>query len=64
MSKFSTYDKYISQEGSYQLLPFRFERLENETIVVTNYVGEFVFLKTEELNDLVQSLIDGSLRKK
>jgi uncharacterized protein len=53
MSKFSTYDKYISQEGSYQLLPFRFERLENETIVMTNYVGEFVFLKTEELNDLV-----------
>jgi hypothetical protein len=48
MSKFRTLDKYVSPRGQYELLPFRFEPLVEDEVVVTNYVGEFVFLKREQ----------------
>ena len=54
MSKFSTLDAYTPQLGKYELLPFRFESLDDEDVVVTNFVGEFVILKKEKLNDVVQ----------
>lgn len=54
MSKFSTLDKYEGPEGKYELLPFRFESLDDNNVVVTNYVGEFVFLKREQLDDVVK----------
>ena len=54
MSKFSTLDAYTPQLGKYELLPFRFDSLDDEDVVVTNFVGEFVILKKEKLNDVVQ----------
>jgi len=54
MSKFSTLDKYVKKQGQYELLPFRFEQLEGEDVVVTNFVGEFVILKRDTLDDVVQ----------
>ena len=54
MSKFSTLDAYTPQLGKYELLPFRFESLDGEEVVVTNFVGEFVILKKEKLTDVVQ----------
>ena len=54
MSKFSTLDAYTPKLGKYELLPFRFESLDDEDVVVTNFVGEFVILKKEKLNDVVQ----------
>jgi len=42
MSKFSTLDKYANQQGKYELLPFRFESLDSDDVVLTNFVGEFV----------------------
>jgi uncharacterized protein len=53
MSKFSTLDKYVSQQGKYELLPFRFESLDGDDVVVTNFVGEFVILKRNKLDDVV-----------
>ncbi len=54
MSKFSTLDKYVSQQGKYELLPFRFESLDGDDVVLTNFVGEFVILKRDKLNEVVQ----------
>lgn len=54
MSKFSTLDRYVKKQGQYELLPFRFEQLEGEDVVVTNFVGEFVILKRDTLEDVVQ----------
>ena len=54
MSKFSTLDKYVSQQGKYELLPFRFESLEGNDVVLTNFVGEFVILKRDKLDEVVQ----------
>nr|WP_321375772.1 His-Xaa-Ser system radical SAM maturase HxsB [uncultured Bacteroides sp.] len=34
----------------YQILPFRFERFNNEEYFLTNEVGEFLFLKNEDFN--------------
>jgi uncharacterized protein len=54
MSKFSTLDKYVSQQGKYELLPFRFESLEGNDVVLTNIVGEFVILKRDKLDEVVK----------
>ncbi|MEY4340513.1 MAG: conserved hypothetical protein putative arylsulfatase regulator [Pseudomonadota bacterium] len=54
MSKFSTLDKYVSQQGQYELLPFRFESLQDNDVVLTNFVGEFVILKRDKLDEVVK----------
>jgi uncharacterized protein len=54
MSKFSTLDKYVSQQGQYELLPFRFESLQGNDVVLTNFVGEFVILKRDKLDEVVK----------
>ena len=54
MSKFSTLDTYLNPVGRYELLPFRFENLDEDDVVITNFVGEFVILKRSKLDDIVQ----------
>ena len=46
------------QPGSWQLLPLRFHRFDADQILVTNLVGEHIFLTWEEL----QSVVDGTCR--
>jgi len=53
MSKFQGLDAYVSSTGTYELLPFRFERLAEDEVVVTNAVGEFAFLSQDKLQALV-----------
>lgn len=60
MSKFSTLDKYVSKEGQYELLPFRFESLDGDDVVLTNFVGEFVILKRGKLDEVVQKRLSPS----
>lgn len=43
--------------SEYQLLPFRFERFNQDEYLLTNEAGEFIFLK----NDDFQKLADGRL---
>lgn len=54
MSKFSSLEHYTSSTGQYELLPFKFESLDGDDVVVTNFVGEFAFLKRGQLDDVVQ----------
>ncbi|MBP0624735.1 His-Xaa-Ser system radical SAM maturase HxsB [Cupriavidus consociatus] len=53
MSKFLPLEGFLDSSGTYHLLPFRFEPLNAEEVVLTNAVGEFTFLSREKLDDLV-----------
>lgn len=53
MSKFHPLSTYVSQDTQYELLPFRFESLGADDVVLSNMVGEFTFLTREKLNALV-----------
>ncbi|SOY77714.1 conserved hypothetical protein [Cupriavidus taiwanensis] len=54
MSKFRSLESYqVKRAGRYQLLPFRFEALDDQSVVATNAVGEFAFLSRKQLEDLV-----------
>ena len=53
MSKFQSLDSFRNQTDGYQLLPFRFERLNDQEVVVTNVAGEFAYLTPEKLSDVV-----------
>lgn len=54
MSKFSSLADYTGSVGQYELLPFKFEPLDGDDVVLTNFVGEFAFLKRSQLDDVVQ----------
>jgi His-Xaa-Ser system radical SAM maturase HxsB len=43
--------------SDYQLMPFQFDRLNNERVILVNDVGEFYFLSYREL----KALVDGNL---
>lgn len=58
MSKFENLDFYVASHRAYELLPFRFEELENGGLVLTNFVGEYVFVEREELTALVDKKLD------
>lgn len=53
MSKFNGLGSFSSPLGEYDLLPFTFERIENNEVVITNQVGEFAFMAADKLDDLV-----------
>jgi sulfatase maturation enzyme AslB (radical SAM superfamily) len=57
VSKFATLDTYTSTAGQYELLPFRFENLDDKNIVMTNFSGEFVLLERDKLDDIVHKKI-------
>lgn len=38
----------------YTILPFRFERFSNEEVLLTNDVGEYIFLSTSDFNKFVK----------
>ena len=42
---------------AYQLLPFRFERFDDNKYLVTNEGGEYIFLSNEDF----QHFVDGEL---
>ena len=53
-NKFKNIEEYLKlPEIGYQLLPFNFHRLPDATYICVNMVGEFVCLKKNELNSLV-----------
>ena len=56
MSKFQAIENYKKKEN-YKLLPFRFENLNEVDVVLTNMVGEFLVLKKDLLNSLVDKKI-------
>ena len=43
---------------TYQLLPFRFERFNDEEYLLTNDVGEYIFLHKDDFNAFVEGKLD------
>ncbi|MBX9771195.1 MAG: 4Fe-4S cluster-binding domain-containing protein, partial [Candidatus Obscuribacterales bacterium] len=53
-NKFQTLERYEqSSTTGYQLLPFRFTRLEGNTFVLTNQAAQFVLVERDVLDELV-----------
>ena len=42
----------------YTLLPFRFEKFNEQEYLVTNEVGEYIFLNNEDFHNLVKGKLD------
>lgn len=60
MSKFVALDEYQAPVGQYELLPFNFEPLEDDEVVLTNFVGEFMLLQRTQLENLVRKRLHPS----
>ena len=54
MSKFQTIEFYKEEKNNYNLLPFRFSNLSDDSILLTNLVGEYFISSRETLEDLVK----------
>lgn len=69
MSKFRGIEFY-KNETPYELLPFKFDRLENDNYIITNMVGEYALIHRDDLEQLTQktmptdSEVFSSLRSK
>lgn len=46
------------QNQAYTLLPFRFERFNDEQVLLTNDVGEYIFLGNDDFDSLVRGTLD------
>lgn len=44
--------------SNYQILPFRFSRFDNEHYLLTNDVGEYIFLKNDDFAKFVSGNLD------
>ena len=51
MSKFQTAEAYKPESSAWELLPFRFERM-NSKVLLTNMVGEHLFVSPEDFAEL------------
>jgi uncharacterized protein len=61
LSKFEGLAHYNSSlQAGYQLLPFRFIRLDSARYVLTNEVGEFLVIENEQLRPIVDGKVEPS----
>ena len=65
MSKFATSEEFIPESADWQLLPFHFERTNGKGLV-TNMVGEHLFVSADEFDELAHRRLpaDSSLVRK
>lgn len=53
MSKFKGLESYSAEDSSYELLPFKFDRFDDESYIITNLVGEYLLIDRDDLDGLV-----------
>jgi uncharacterized protein len=58
VSKFFPIHHYENSRREYQILPMKFEPMGDDDVVLTNAVGEFLFLGRDKLNSLVNHQLD------
>ena len=58
MSKFQPHESYLNSTKKYSLLPLKFERLDEEEVVLTNMVGQYALLTRSKLDELVTHKLD------
>ena len=44
MSKFQEYQSFIQDNNNYSLLPFRFSRLDEDQVFLSNIAGQYLVL--------------------
>ena len=54
MSRFLPSEAFEAPENCLELLPFRFERADQDRYLVSNIVGEFIALQSSELDRLIE----------
>lgn len=54
MAKFREPAAFQPVEGAWELLPFAFDRFDNDRVLLTNMVGEHVFVSDDEFASLVE----------
>jgi len=59
MSKFLPFVSYQEQKN-YSLLPFKFERLDDKEVILTNMVGQYALISRDKLENLVSHNLDQS----
>lgn len=62
MSKFKELESYATEDSSYELLPFKFDRFNDESYIITNIVGEYLLIEHEDLEALVHRKLDVTSR--
>lgn len=58
MSKFKGLESYSTEASSYELLPFKFDRFDDENYIITNLVGEYLLINYDDLEGLVNRKLD------
>lgn len=62
MSKFLPASAYQPVEPDWEFLPFQFERLERDRVLITNMVGEHLFVSAAEFDDLMGKRLNPDAR--
>jgi uncharacterized protein len=62
LSKFKELESYATEDSSYELLPFKFDRFNDESYIITNIVGEYLLIDHEDLEALVHRKLDVTSR--
>jgi len=62
LSKFKELESYATEDSSYELLPFKFDRFNDESYIITNIVGEYLLIEHEDLEALVHRKLDVTSR--
>ena len=58
MSKFQSVEFFKKKKNEYSLLPFRFERLDDQRRVLTNLAGEYLVINEGELKAFVNHALE------
>lgn len=58
MSKFKSIEGYSSNDSSYELLPFKFDRFDDDRYIITNLVGEYLLIDHIVLEQIIHRELD------
>lgn len=58
MSKFKSIESYSSNDSSYELLPFKFDRFDDDRYIITNLVGEYLLIDHIVLEQIIHRELD------
>ena len=50
MSKFQEYQSFIQDNNNYSLLPFRFSRLDEDQVFLSNIAGQYLVLNNKNFD--------------
>jgi uncharacterized protein len=58
LSKFKSIESYSSNDSSYELLPFKFDKFDDDRYIITNLVGEYLLINHSVLEQIIHRELD------